>query len=48
MDKDELTQLLRDNLTIELKDSYESSNRYLIATILFDGEEICSDSLNLP
>ena len=49
MDKEQLKQLLKDNLSLTLTFSpawYEEGN-VLKATIKFDGEEITSDSVTL-
>lgn len=41
MSKEELKELLKENLVLEL---YEDSMKYLNVEIRFDGEVICKDS----
>lgn len=48
MTKEELIQLLRDHLTIELDDASGTySNQWIEATILFCGEVISSDVIEV-
>lgn len=47
MDKEVLKKLLKENLTINIKEEKDIGGHYLIVSIEFDGEEICDELINI-
>lgn len=47
MDKEQLKQLLKENLTLDINEETSYGTTSIRATIKFDSEEICSDSYYL-
>lgn len=47
MDKDELKQLLQENLKIEIYEEWKSGTKSLNVEIYFDGETICESSVDI-
>ena len=48
MTREEIVEVLKEVLTVELSDSYESERRYLYVKILVDGEIVSYDSISIP